>query len=249
MRQKFSSNGIILLCLIGIFSLTACTKTINNPIINPNINADSSQSCIDACYVDTFHYETPKLYLFKGSQYVRCDILTNKYEDINAISKGYPGVPFTEIDASYVDTWHYPTPKLYLFRGNQYVRYDILTNTYEDINTIVKGYPNVPFSTIDAAYVDTWHYSTPKLYLFKGSQYVRYDILTNTYEDINTIAKGYPGVPFTTIDASYVDTWHFSTPKLYLFKGSQYVRYDILTNKYEDINTISKGYPGVPFCK
>jgi hypothetical protein len=104
---------------------------------------------------------------------------------------------------------------------------------------------------IDAAYVDTWHYNnTPQLYLISGSQYARYDILNNKFMGVNSIKNGYTGVPFTKIDATYVDTWHYNnTPQLYLFSGSQYARYDILNNKFMGVNSIKNGYTGVPFSE
>jgi hypothetical protein len=206
-----------------------------------------TQGRFNATYVDIWHYSTPQLYIFNNSQYARYDVLTNTFMGTNSIARGYAGVPFAAIDAAYIDTWHYSTPQLYLFSGNQYARYDILTNTFMGTNSIASGYAGVPFATIDAAYVDTWHYSTPQLYLFNGTSYARYDILTNTFMGTNSIANGYAGVPFATIDATYVDTWHYSTPQLYLFSGDNYARYDILTNTFMGTNLISNGYAGVPF--
>ncbi|NII25995.1 hypothetical protein HB364_12945 [Pseudoflavitalea sp. X16] len=211
-----------------------------------NANRSVTQGRFNGTYVDTWHYSTPQLYIFKDSLYARYDILTNTFMGTNTIAAGYAGVPFATIDAAYVDTWHYSTPQLYLFSGNQYARYDILTNTFMGTGPL-SAYTGVPFSSIDAAYVDTWHYSTPQLYLFKGSQYARYDILTNTFMGTNSIAAGYAGVPFSSIDATYVDTWHYSTPQLYLFSGNDYARYDILSNTFMGTNSISAGYAGVPF--
>ena len=102
------------------------------------------------------------------------------------------GIAYAGIDATYVDVWHYESPQLYLFSGNQYTRYDIIPNKSMGTNTISRGYPAVPFSKIDAAYVDIWHYKTPQLYVFSGNQYARYDILSNTLMGINTISRGYP---------------------------------------------------------
>jgi hypothetical protein len=217
--------------------------------LNSGVSAKSAGSCYSGTYVDTWHYATPQLYIFHDNQYARYDVLSNTFQGVNGISNGYPGVPFTNFDATYVDTWHYATPQLYIFKGNQYARYDIQTNTYQGLNSITNGYPGVPFSTIDAAYVDTWHYATPQLYLFSGNQYARYDILTNTFKGVNSITNGYPGVPFSSFDATYVDTWHYPTPQLYIFNGSQYARYDILTNTFKGVNSNANGYPGVPFCQ
>ena len=164
----------------------------------------------------------------------------SKAQGLRSITQG-------RFNGTYVDIWNYSTPQLYIFKDTLYARYDVLTNTFMGTNSIAAGYAGVPFATIDAAYVDTWSYSTPQLYLFSGTQYARYDILTNTFMGTNTIAAGYAGVPFSTIDATYVDTWHYSTPQLYLFSGDDYARYDILSNTFQGTNLISNGYSGVPF--
>lgn len=57
--------------------------------------------------------------------------------------------------------------------------------------------------------VDDVEFGMPQLYLFSGSEYARYDILQNKYEGKASISQGYAGVPFSTIDAAYVDTWHY----------------------------------------
>ncbi|MFY0255070.1 hypothetical protein ACDQ55_14065 [Chitinophaga sp. 30R24] len=203
----------------------------------------------NATYIDTIHYATPQLYIFNGIQYARYDVLTNTYKGINTIANGYPGVPFTSFDASYVDIWHYGnTAQLYIFSGDQYARYDMTTNQYKGVNSIADGYPGVPFTSIDASYVDVYGYpGHPKLYLFSNSQYARYDILTNTYEGVASI-NNYPGMPFTRIDAAYIDKYHYNgQPQLYIFSGNQYARWDVLTNTYQGTNTTANGYPGVPF--
>jgi hypothetical protein len=100
----------------------------------------------------------------------------------------------------------------------------------------------------DACYIDTWFYTSPQLYIFSGSQYARYDVKANRFEGANSIANGYPGVPFSKFDACYIDTWSYATPQLYIFSGSQYARYDVKANRFEGVNSIAKGYTGVPFC-
>jgi hypothetical protein len=252
-------KNLSILFLGSLLLLTfSCKKSsiIDSPVKETAVEAPKSktqglrsitQGRFNGTYVDIWNYSTPQLYIFNGSQYARYDVLTNTFMGTNSITAGYAGVPFATIDAAYVDTWHYSTPQLYLFSGTQYARYDILTNTFMGTNSITAGYAGVPFATIDAAYVDTWNYSTPQLYLFNGTQYARYDILTNTFMGTNSIAAGYAGVPFATIDAAYVDTWHYSTPQLYLFSGDDYARYDILFNTFQGTNLISNGYSGVPF--
>ncbi|MCW3464980.1 hypothetical protein [Chitinophaga nivalis] len=250
---------LLLLILAGSLTFVhqSCQKSnlTDQPIeattntVSAKVSTKAAGACFSAPYVDTWHYPTPQLYITHGNQYARYDVLTNTYKGVNSLAAGYAGVPFSSFDAAYVDTWHYATPQLYIFSGNQYARYDIQTNTFKGVNTIAAGYAGVPFSSIDAAYVDTWHYPTPQLYLFSGTQYARYDILTNTFKGVNSISAGYAGVPFSTFDGTYVDTWHYPTPQLYIFRGNSYARYDILTNTFKGVNSTANGYAGIPFCQ
>gem|GEM_PF-5046274 len=150
--------------------------------------------------------------------------------------------------ATYTDVWHYTTPQLYIFHGNQYARVDLLTHTYKGLNPISAGYPGVPFTSFDAVYANIWiDPMAPKLIIFSGKQVARYDIKSNTYLGLDSISHAYPGVTFTSIDAAYVDTVTYSTPQLYLFSGTQYARVDIPTNAFKGITDIASHYPGVPF--
>lgn len=256
MKKNFVSFllGSLLLCMFSCKKSDISTSVkkgeTGSSVSKPSTQGNRSitQGRFNGTYIDYWHYGgTPQLYIFHNNQYARYDVITNTFMGTNTIAAGFAGVPFASIDAAYVDLWNYATPQLYLFSGTSYARYDILTNTYMGTNSIAAGYAGVPFSTIDAAYVDTVSYSTPQLYLFNGTQYARYDILTNTYMGSNSIAAGYAGVPFSTIDAAYIDHWHYSTPQLYLFNGDNYARYDVLTNTYMGSNSISAGYAGVPF--
>lgn len=50
----------------------------------------------------------------------------------------------TEVDAGYVDMWHYgEAPQLYVFSGTEYGRYDILQNRFMGRNAIAAGYPGL----------------------------------------------------------------------------------------------------------
>ena len=212
-----------------------------NGKITDQVISKNSFTNVQAAYVDMWHYQTPQLYLFKDTHYERYDLFASMSIGLNKITKGYPGITFETIDAAYVDARNSESPQLYLFSGVRYCRYDIRANKMVGVNTIKNGYPGLPFKTIDAAYVDSRNLGKPKLYLFSGSRYARYDILNDRYKGSNDIAKGYPGVTFKFIDAAYVDVSKPEGPQLYLFSGSNYARYDICTDKIIEINTNSKG--------
>ena len=120
-----------------------------------------------------------KSYFFKNDEYLRFDW------DADAVDEGYPKP---------LSLWNFPSPfssgidaavegvdgnegKIYFFKGNQYLRYDLEKDVIDD------GYPlplsawNLPgnFNNgVDAALNGKAAFNG-KLYFFKGDQYVRYD--------------------------------------------------------------------------
>ena len=188
--------------------------------VSPLSSQQNWYSGIDAA-LDTTN--AGKIYFFKGAQYLR-------FTGVRA-DEGYPvrmpggwrGLPASwrsGIDAAVAFA---PTQKVYLFKGNEYVR---LTGTQVD-----PGYPlrlpggwrglPVAFHTgIDAA---LYYEPTRKMYLFKGSQYVR---LTGVEVD-----PGYP-LPLPGGWRDLPAAWHsgidaavFRAGHTYFFKGNQYVRF------------------------
>ncbi|NML40361.1 hypothetical protein HHL17_24400 [Chitinophaga sp. G-6-1-13] len=232
----------------------ALDKAETSPTETATVKAvvNAAGACLSAPFVDTWQTGSPIMYVTHGTSYVKYDLISLASMGSNQLSYGFPGIPFTTFDASFVDTWQNPgSPQLYVFSGNQYARYDLKTNAYMGVNTIVNGFPGVPFTSIDAAFVDTWQIpGSPQLYIFSGTQYALYDLKTNTYKGSNSIVSGFAGVPFTTFDAVYVDTWQIpGSPQLYIFKGNQYARYDLKTNTYKGMNSTAAGFPGLPICQ
>ena len=127
--------------------------------------------------------------------------------------------------------------KVYFFRGNQYLRYDIKTDRVDDdypkpINQI--NWSGLPWTSgIDAAV----NWGNGKVYIFKGNEYVRFDIKTDKVDPgypktINQTT--WPGLPWVDgIDAAV----NWGNGKAYIFKGDQYVRYDLKLDKADE------GYP------
>ena len=153
----------------------------------------------------------------------------------------------TLFDACFVDWWTHSAPKLHIFKGTKYSVFDKNAGTFEKDIEIANGYPGLPFKTIDACYVDTISYPTPQLYIFSGTKYARWDLKENKFKGVNDIARGYPGVPFLSFDACYIDYWSYSSPQVYIFSGKKYARFDTKTGKCEGINDVSKGFPSVPY--
>jgi hypothetical protein len=140
-------------------------------------------------------------------------------------------------------------PQLYFVAGSLLVRYNVAARRFAQTVPIGTVLHDIPFSRIDAAYIDRWHYDgAPQLYLFSGTHYARYDLCAEQYEGTAAIDDGFHGLPFHTIDAAYVDEWHYGlTPQLYVFSGDKYARWDILKNSYEDSASIQAGYRGWHF--
>ncbi|MBC9909007.1 hypothetical protein [Chitinophaga varians] len=224
------------------------------PAGTSNVKAvvNAAGACLSAPFVDTWQTGSPIMYVAHGTSYMKYDLISLSPLGTNQLSYGFPGIPFSTFDASFVDTWQVPgSPLLYVFSGSQYARYDLKSSTYQGVNSIAYGFPGIPFSSIDAAFVDTWQIpGSPQLYVFSGTQYALYDLKTNTYKGVNNIVNGFAGVPFATFDAVYVDTWQIpGYPQLYIFKGNQYARYDLKTSTYKGMNSTAVGFPGLPICQ
>lgn len=127
---------------------------------------------------------------------------------------------------------------VYLFNDGKYVMYDLTEDRQVD------GYPynvdngtwkGLPWSSIDTAFVSPVN---GKAYIFKGTQYVRYDM------EKDSVDEGYPytinnivwkGLPWDSIDCAIAT----GTNKVYFTKGSEYVKYDL------DKDCVEPGYPKV----
>ncbi|MEO8601918.1 MAG: hemopexin repeat-containing protein [bacterium] len=178
-----------------------------------------------------------KAYFFKAAQYERYDPKADKVDPgyPKAIAGHWPGFPASFASGvSAAVVWG--NGKIYFFKGDKYIRYDIAADKVDAgyPKPIAGNWPGLFADSIDAAVV----WPTGKAYFFKGSQYVRYDVAKDKAD------PGYPrpikgnwhGFPtnFTTgIDTVVV----WNNGKAYFFKGSEYLRYDIASDK------VDAGYP------
>jgi Hemopexin len=126
----------------------------------------------------------------------------------------------------------WPNGKVYMFQGADYIRYDFRTGALDQAALPIAptNWPMLRGTAPDAAF----HLGFGKVYFFYGDEYVRFDIGLNTVEPEylppnppTKIAGRWPGLPndwaTTKIDAAV----NWGNGKVYFFRGSEYLRYDI----------------------
>lgn len=186
-----------------------------------------------------------KIYFFNGAQYTRYDVAKDRTDS------GYP--------ASIAPNWHnwpaawtdgidagldWGNGKAYIFRGSQYIRYDIATDRVDP------GYP-APIAGNWGNWPATWtsvdasvRWPNGKVYFFRGYEYLRYDIATDRVDPgyPAPIAGNWPGL-IGNIDYGFVHP----NGKAYFFGRKQYQRYNVATDRVEATLPIVGIWPGVPF--
>ncbi|WAS96625.1 hemopexin repeat-containing protein [Nannocystis punicea] len=136
-----------------------------------------------------------KLFVARRDRILRIDIDTRAKDPgyPMPISQAFPGLPFERIDAALVVGFD----SIYIFYGNQYVRFNPVTNRVEDgyPQPISKRWVGITFDRLDSAV----YWGNGKVYFFKGDQHIRYD-LANYRSD--------PGFPRHVV-GNYVEDWKF----------------------------------------
>jgi hypothetical protein len=196
-----------------------------HPVPTPSVRVPATTTSI---------WPTGKAYFFKGERYVRYDVATNKADPDypQPIAGHWPGFPpeFEKgIDAEVM--WN--NGKVYFFKGDQYLRYDIASDKVEAgyPQSIVSHWPGVWSDHIDAGVV----WPNGKAYFFKGDQYIRYDLAADKADPgypqaISSHWNGFPANFQAGIDNVVV----WNNGKAYFFKGREYLRYDIASDKVDD---------------
>ncbi|MFT4927543.1 MAG: hypothetical protein ACI8WB_003654 [Phenylobacterium sp.] len=150
-------------------------------------------ACLSGNYIgaDQQNQLSNKVFFFHGNYFVAMDTSDNSFGTPKPISEGWPGVTFGRIDAAL----HFEPESVYLFSGNQYVRFNIKENKVDE------GYPaliserwvGVNFVQLDGAI----YWGNGKVYFFREDRYVRYDV-SNYNAD--------PGYP-KQVMGNYVEDW------------------------------------------
>lgn len=184
-----------------------------------------------------------KMYLFSGPKYVRfTDPDKGRDEGYpQNIEKGWSGLPKSfqaGIDAA---LWRTDNGATYLFKGDQYVRFTKISDGVDASypKSIASGWPGLPKSFqsgIDAAFCRE---SNGKIYLFKGSEYVR---ISKVEEGVDpsyprAIEGSWPGLPAKFASGVDAVLMRRDVHKIYFFKGTRYVRFDDVAGEADS------GYP------
>ncbi|HKR11015.1 MAG TPA: hemopexin repeat-containing protein [Pyrinomonadaceae bacterium] len=184
-----------------------------------------------------------KIYFFQKDQYIR---MTGSEMDAGypkPIAGNWHGLPpeFEEgIDAAF---WRKSNGKIYMFKGNQYVRLTDTTVDPEYPKPIAGNWNGLPAdfeSGIDAAFM---HGGNDKIYMFKGSEYVRLTGLTVDADYPKPIKGNFKGVPDYYEEGIMAAMWRGSNEHVYLFGRQErnnlntYVRFADVTNP------VDAGYP------
>ncbi len=196
---------------------------------SPSGAALAPWTCEGKCVDAGIRLPGNRAYLFRRGQYARFSG--------DAADKGYP-LPIagywafpeswsTGIDAA-VD---WGGGRVYFFKGDHYLRYDSADGketTYTPL-PIATHWPGLPKSWASGINAGV-NWGDGKVYFFKGNQYLRYDIKTDTVDPgyPRPIAGNWGGFPpswSSGIDAAM----NWGNGIVYFFKGDQYVRYDIKT--------------------
>jgi hypothetical protein len=164
----------------------------------------------------------------------------------------WPGMPATfykGIDAAFIRE---DNGKIYMFRGDQYVRF---SNVKAGVDAgypkpIAGNWPGLPAEFTSGIDAVLWRLSNGKIYMFKGSQYVRF---SNVEAGVDAgypkpIAGNWPGLPAEFASGIDAVLLRKDNGKIYMFKGDQYVRFSDVEGGVDAgyPKLISEGWPGLP---
>jgi len=135
--------------------------------------------------------------------------------------------------------------KVYFFKGDAYVRYGSGGNSVEPCypKPVSGNWPGVAEAGFGSGFDSVVNWGNGKAYLFLASQYLRYDIGSNTVDAgyPRPITQGWHGLDGLGIGGDFgprldaiMNWWN---GKAYLFVGRRYLRYDIAADR------VDPGYP------
>ena len=184
-----------------------------------------------------------KVYLFVNDQYARYDRSADHLDDgyPQPVAGNWGGLSDAGFAGGIDAAVNWGNGKLFFFRDNQYVRYDIAADQVDSgyplpIAGNWPGFSETGFADgIDA--VVNW--GNGKAFFFRSNQYIRYDIASDKTDSGYPlpIAGNWPGFSEAGFAGSLNAAINWGNGKAFFFRGDQYLRYDVLADKADD------GYP------
>ncbi|MGZ8385765.1 MAG: hemopexin repeat-containing protein [Nitrospira sp.] len=210
-----------------------------------------------------------KIYFFQGREFARYDIAQDTADGDDGSGHSYPrsirdrwpGLFTDSIDAAVF--WPAPPPGgaeikavAYFFKGNQFMRYDVAADHADAADGAGRPYPqaiSLKWPGIWADRVDAilvW--PVPRngrtvAYFFRDNQYIRFDVKNHRADPgyPKPIVGNWPNFKFPDgVDGAVAwPTKVHGKSVVYFFKGDQYMRYDVDTDRADDQNEGGLGYP------
>ena len=191
-----------------------------------------------------------KVYFIYSDVAVRFDTGTGKIDrTARPLRKIWPSLPpeWSSCDA----VLNYGRGLIYFFKGQKFVRYNILSNSVdwgEDDNgqpgyhiaKYLQGFP-AHWPKVDAAV----NYGNGRIYLFYQDEYARYDIYENRIDqEIKKTHANWIGIPEEWL--KFDGALNYGDGKIYFFLNGMQVRFDIDTERVDQpIKSIADAWSDV----
>lgn len=173
-----------------------------------------------------------ELYFIRGSKFIHYNRETKRTSAPKPVAELLPnldGAGFERIDEAFrgrrllSPSGERLDRKLFIFRQDRVLRYDLdEMKTDEGYPKLIsEAFPGMPFPRVDAALVTGFD----SVYFFFGSQYARFNPVTNRFDEgyPQPIASRWVGLTFDRIDSAV----YWGGGKVFFFKGDQHIRYDL----------------------
>ncbi len=190
-----------------------------------------------------------KAYFTRAGSYARYDVEADAVDAgyPKPLTGGYPKIGGTGFEQGIDTAVDLGTGKLYLFRGDTYLRVDNQTNTVDHQDTIANGWGGLA----DAGFSDSLdaavNYGNGTVFFFRGDSYAAYDIAQDAVTGGPlSIGDDWPGLA----DAGFADgldaVVNWGTGNVYFFKGDSYVRFEISSNSVtSEAAPVTGNWPGL----